>query len=139
MLKKIGLALGVLLLCFCFTGCSDKQYVKEISYSDFKKMIEEKQTFILEVMSSECSACKDFDPKIKEVANENKVTVHQLNIKKMSNEEWLEFSKNYSVSATPTTVFYTEGKEETVATRINGSVSKDKIVSKFQSMGYISK
>ena len=139
MLKKIGLVLGATLLCFCFTGCSNNEYIKEISYSDFKKMIDEKQSFILEVMRTDCSACKDFDPKIKEASNENKVTVHQLNIKKMSNEEWLEFSKIYSISATPTTVFYTEGKEETVATRINGSVSKDKIISKFKSMGYIEK
>lgn len=136
-MKKIAILFGCLLMILCLTGCNDNRYVKSVTYEEVTKMIEEKQSFILEVMSQDCSACKDFSPKLSEVTKEYEVTVYQLDIKNISSEDWSNFSDAYSVSSTPTTMFFTEGKEITVASRIDGSVSKDKIIAKFKAMDYI--
>lgn len=136
-MKKVIMLASSLLVLLCFTGCSNNQYIKNVNYEELTNMIEDNQSFILEVMSTDCSACQDFKPKLNEVTEEYKITVYSINIQDISSEDWTDFKSKYSVSSTPTTMFFTEGKEITVATRIEGSVSKDKIISKFKAMGYI--
>lgn len=136
-MKKIITMIGSFLMICLLTGCGNNQYIKQLSYSEFKEKVEGNESFILEVMSSTCSACEDFKPKLESVVNEYKITVYQLNTHNLSDEEWEEFSNFYSVTSTPTTMFMTEGKEISVATRIDGSVSKSKIISKMKAMGYI--
>lgn len=136
-MKKIMTIIGCFVLISLLTGCGNSQYIKPINYSELKEKMEQNESFILEVMSTTCSACEDFKPKLESVVNEYKVTVYQLNTHDMSDEDWEEFSTTYSVTSTPTTMFITEGKEISVATRIDGSVSKDKIISKMKAMDYI--
>ena len=65
-MKNIFKVSLMLLVIFLLSGCSNK-YLKEISYNEYNKLIENKESFILEVMSAECSACKNFKPKLEEV------------------------------------------------------------------------
>lgn len=127
------LKIGLLLICIlCLTACS-KSYLKEISYDEYKKLIENKETFILEVMREDCSACQSFKPKLESVAKEYKIEVKTISTDNLSDEELDEFA----ISGTPTVIFYIDGEEQTTASRINGSVSKDKIISKFKASGFI--
>ena len=55
----------------------------------------------------------------------------------LNEEESAELKKHFSFSGTPTTVFVIDGDEKTAATRINGDVSEEKIISKLKSNGFI--
>lgn len=135
-MKKVFKFSFLCLLILFISGC-EKNYMKEISYSEYEKLIEDKETFILEVMKTDCSACINFEPKIKAVANEYKLEIKYINIANLSDEEHDALTKKTGVSATPTVIFYNDGEEKTVASRINGSVSKEKIITKFKANGFI--
>ena len=81
--------LVILLALFLISGCS-KSYLKEISYDEYKKLLEDKETFILEVMSDDCTACKDFRPKLAEVASEYQIEVKYINIDKLTADQYDE-------------------------------------------------
>lgn len=134
---KKYLKLGII-LCFILilTGCK-KDYMKEISYKEYKNLIENKETFILEIMRTDCTACNNFKPKITQVANDYKIEVKYINTDHLSKEEVDELYEVTGISGTPTVIFYNEGTEKTVASRINGSVSVDKIISKFKASEFI--
>jgi len=137
-MKKIRF-LVLLTSILLLTGCSNNKYLQEISLKEYKNLIEEKETFILEVSSSECSACEALKPRLKEVINEYKIDVKYIDVAKLNDDEYNEFSKlsNFG-NATPIIIFYTKGTEETIATRIEGAVSKTKLIDKFTVMEYIS-
>lgn len=130
-MKKLKFLI-ILVALFLISGCS-KSYLKEISYDEYKKLLEDDETFILEVMSNDCTACKDFRPKLEEVASDYKIEVKYINIDKLTADQYDELA----VSATPTVIFYIDGEEETTAARIVGSVKKEKIISKFKASGFI--
>lgn len=135
-MKKIFKVSMLLLIIFLISGCN-KTYMKEISYNDYKKLIKKEETFILEIMRTDCSACINFKPKITEVANDYKVEVKYINTDNLTEDEVSKLYEDTGISGTPTVIFYINGKEETKSTRINGSVSTDKIISKFKTSGFI--
>lgn len=134
-MKKI-LSLSIVFIILLLTGCS-KTYVKEISYQEYKELINNKETFILEIMRTDCSACINFKPKLESVANEYKVEVKYINTDNLTDEEVDKLYIDTGISGTPTVIFYNEGIEKTKSSRINGSVSTDKIISKFKTNGFI--
>ena len=134
---KKYLKLGIIIIVtFILTGCT-KSYVKEISYNEYEELIKNKETFILEVMRTDCSACIKFSPKLKEVANKYKIEVKYINTDNITEEEYEKLEEKTGITGTPTVIFYNDGKEITKSTRINGSVSVDKIISKFKASGFI--
>lgn len=136
---KKSLKIVIILLAVClFTGCGNSSsYMKEISYSDYKELLENKETFILEIMRTDCSACISFKPKITQVTNDYKVEVKYINTDHITDEEKETLFDETGATGTPTVIFYHDGVEETVASRITGSVSVDKIISKFKASGFI--
>lgn len=127
-IKLVLLVIGVILL----TGCS-KSNLKEISYKEYKNLIDSKESFILEVMREECTACKSFKPNLEAVIDKYNIEVKYINTDKLSDDELDEFG----ISGTPTLIFYNDGVEETTASRLVGSVSQDKIIAKFKANGFI--
>ena len=111
--------------------------MKEINYKEYKNLIDNKETFILEIMKTNCSACENFKPKITQVAEDYKIEVKYINTDHLSEEEVDKLYEVTGINGTPTVIFYHEGKEKTVASRINGSVTVDKIISKFKASGFI--
>lgn len=137
-MKKLKFLSLLLLFVLILTGCNkENKYLVEISYKEFNKMVENKETFFVEVMQDGCQYCELFTPKLEEVLMENQVTGYKLNLSKLTEEEYKEFSLNYGDDGTPTTIFLTEGKEISKMQRITGNVSKTKIVSKLKGNGYI--
>lgn len=132
-IMKLSIVFTVILL---LTGCN-KNYVKEISYNEYKDLLKNKETFILEIMKTDCSACINFKPKLEEVANKYKVEVKYINTDHLNEENYQNLFDDTGITGTPTVIFYDKGIEETKSSRINGSVSTDKIISKFKANGYI--
>ncbi len=130
-MKKLKIGL-VILLIIVITGCS-KGYTNKISYDDYEKLIDNKESFILELMKDDCTACQSFKPKLKEVADEYKIEIKYINTDDLTTKQL----ESFGISGTPTVIFYIDGKEESTAARINGNVSKDKIISKFKASGFI--
>ncbi|MEG0994457.1 MAG: thioredoxin family protein [Bacilli bacterium] len=138
-MKKRGYLVLLLLILVCFvTGC-DKEYsnLKEINYKELAVLIDKKETFILEVVKTGCSACETYTPTFNEVLRDNKIKGYLINLAKVSEKDKLELDKITKVSATPTTVFIIKGEEESTLHRLVGNVNKDKIITKLKSLGYI--
>lgn len=138
-MKKIFLVLIVALSTILMvSGCNKKiTTYEEINYSDFKNKIENKESFVLFVGSSTCSACDKYKVTLDKFIKDYQVQIYYIDISKMNSDQMSEFMTVINFSSTPTTVFITDGVEKTVYNRIVGALSYSKIVSKFEKAGYI--
>lgn len=130
---KIGI---IFIFILMLSGCG-KNYMKEISYDEYQKLIANKETFILEIMRTDCSACINFKPKLEQVTKDYQIEIKYINTDNLTDEEYDKLSNETGISGTPTVIFYNDGIENTKSSRINGSVSTDKIISKFKANGLI--
>lgn len=129
--------LFIVLVVFLIVGCSKASGLENISYSEYKELISNKESFVLEVMRDGCSHCKTLKPRLENVASEYKLDIKVINLAHLSDEDYIEFTKEIGTGATPTVIFYKKGEEKSVATRIIGSVSEEKIINKFKDNGII--
>jgi predicted bacteriocin transport accessory protein len=131
-MKKILclLIIGIFLL----TGCSNN--LKTIKYDEFEKMINNKETFILEISQNGCSHCNEYNPIIKKVLKDNNITAYNLNISYISNKEYDKLKEEYNFSGTPTTMFFNKG-EEIFSSRIVGSTSETKLTKTLKRLKYV--
>ena len=132
-----GICLIVLVGAVIVDLVLSKSYLKEIKYNQVIDKIEKKESFVLLLSQTTCAHCMDFKPKLERVANKYKIKIYYLETDKLSKEENTELKTHFSFNGTPTTVFVIEGEEKTAATRINGDVSEEKIISKLKSNGFI--
>ena len=125
MKKKIKyLLIGILALML--TGCSSSNVITEIDYSKLEEMIDNKESFILEVVQTGCSHCEEFSPRFRAVLKTNDKEAYSLNLYNMTEEEGKKFSElTTSVSGTPTVLYFEDGKE--TSHKINGAVSNEEI------------
>lgn len=130
---KISIMCLVLITTLILTTACSNSNLKEINYKDYKKLIENKETFILEVMQTGCSHCTDIKPKLEKVTKDYNIEIKYINLTKMSKED----KEELGINGTPTILFYNNGVEETVASRISGDRPIDYIVSKFKANGFI--
>lgn len=134
-MKKILIIIGLILIT---VGCSKGLTTyKEIDYNTYKEMIENKESFILFIGSSECSHCKDYEITLNEVIKKYHVEVNYLNLLDLSDKQLNEFKSQISFSGTPTTIFIENGEETSHYNRIVGALDYDEIVDKFAENGYI--
>ena len=136
-MKKIIRILLVFCFIFLLVGCSSSDRIKDVSFSKLKSMINNKETFILEIMQDGCSHCQEFKPKFEDVLKENDLTAYSINLAKLSEEDSDELSKIYSFDGTPTVIFVKDGVEEPIIKRIVGSKSRDEIRQKLKNAGFI--
>lgn len=139
-MKKI-LSITVLLISILLlTGCgsSNDKYLEDISYDELKELVENKETFILEVYQDGCSHCAVFTPRFKKVLKEYNITAKAINFAKITQEEYDEFSLEYGKNiGTPTVMFFVEGNEKTKINRLVGEPSEKEIIRKLKQNGYI--
>ena len=140
-MKRAFKILTLLVFVFILTGCdiklTKKSYMKEISYKEYHELLDNKETFILEIMRTDCSACINFKPIITEVANDNKVEVKYINTDNITEEEVDKLFEETGISGTPTIIFYINGEEETISTRLVGTKTKDQVITRFKLMGFL--
>ena len=111
--------------------------LKEIKYDQMMEKVDKKETFIVLFSQTTCSHCQAFKPKLAVVAKEYNLKIYYLETDKVAADDYKQLKKNFSFSGTPTTLFIIKGEEKTAATRINGDVSKEKIITKLKSNGFI--
>lgn len=134
-MKKIFRIL--IILCFsCITGCSNN--IKEINYNEVNSLIKNKETFILYIGSASCSNCVEFEPKFNSVIKEYNIkNAKYIDLDNFDDDEKNNLNKIINISGTPTVVFIKNGEEESMTNRINGNVSKEKIISRLKANEYI--
>ena len=121
------------------TGCGSKKYTTydEISYSDYKEMISNKETFPLVIGRTGCSACELFKPTMEAFISKYDIDVKYIDISKLSDEENNEFSSLVGFNSTPTTIFFKDGEQTSTYYRIVGSDTLDNVVKAYKRMGYV--
>jgi len=136
MKKKIKFLLIGLLIIF-LTGCSNNaNTITEIDYSKLENLINNKESFILEVVQTGCVHCEEFSPRFKAILKTNDLESYSLNLYNLTNEEKEKFSNlTTNVTGTPTVLFFENGKE--TSNKISGAVSNEKIEEHLKKGGYI--
>lgn len=136
-MKKVFKLCLIMISILFITGCGGNKYLKKIDYKEYHKMLDNKESFVLEIMRTNCSACQNFKPKLEEFVKEYEVTVYYIDTDDLSDKEKDKLFDETGISGTPTVIFYNKGKEETKSSRINGSVPSERIISKFKANGII--
>lgn len=133
MRKFLLLVLGIL----CLTGCSTLKTYSEISYKDLNNMLDKKESFILFIGSSKCSACEKYEVTLNKVIEKYNVDIKYIDLAKLSDKENGELTSVFPISGTPATIFIEDGEEKDTYNRINGNVKYSKIVEKLKKNKYI--
>lgn len=103
--------------------------VKDIRYTDYKKMLDDGKTFIVMIVREGCTYCEQFAPVVKEVVEEKKLPIYSIDISTLEDDEVEEFQKSNSYLknkewGTPTTLVL-QGSE--VVDSLSGYTEKDKL------------
>ena len=142
-MKFVGFLGFIILIAviIIYVGCTNKNkdYFIGLSYEELNKKIENKDNFILCVSSTTCSHCAEYKPKLKEIANKYKVEIYYTDVDLYNKEDNKSFSDSYKITGTPTTLIFIDGKEVSVMSRIEGDVSKDKVISTLNKYDFIKK
>lgn len=111
-MKKLMGILTILFIAVGLSACGGSSKVAKVQPSDIAKKVEAKETFITIVSSSTCAACKEFAPVVEEFAkNNDKLTIVDVETDKISDtEQKTKFVNTYSISSTPTILFFKDGK-----------------------------
>lgn len=129
-------AILILITTILLTGCSTT--MKAISYQELTNLKKDKKTFILEVMQDGCSHCEEFTPRMESMTKKYKLdNVYQLNLSKLTKNEFNLFSKDLGITSTPTTCFFKDGKELGELYRLEGAVKTDLLIKKLKNLNYI--
>lgn len=131
------ICLVVLIVAIFVERNLNKSYFIKLEYDDVIEKIENKEDFVLVLSQTTCSHCASYKPKVEEVANEYKVNLYYIEVDLLSADEKKEFVTHVNFSSTPSTVFILDGYEKTSANRINGDASKEKLIHKLKSNGFI--
>lgn len=133
----IAICLIILVGAFIADRILGKSYLKELKYDQVIEKIENKDSFVLLLSQTTCSHCIDFKPKLAKVAKEYEVEIYYIETNLLDSDEHTKLNSYFNFKGTPTTVFVIDGEEKTAANRIDGDVSKEKIISKLKSNGFI--
>ena len=151
MQKKKNIILGVLVCILVILVCtlllvivkkynpskSEYESVLNIDLTGLKEKIDNKEKFVLVITQTGCSHCMAYLPVLDEIGKDYKLTFYDINMTNLSDEEKTEFNKLVRISGTPTTIFYTDGEEKTTTSRLVGEKTKEKIINRLKSEGYI--
>lgn len=135
-IAAFGLLIYAMITTATINAEKDKMLI-QLKYSELEKKIEKKDSFILVITQKKCSHCAEYKPILKDVLYEYNIKAYEIDQTTLSQTEKGKLKDIANISGTPTTVFIHEGAEIATATRIHGSTSKDKIISRFKAMGYI--
>ncbi len=134
--KKI-IFLVMLMGIFLLTGCKNNlNTVKEIDFATLESKIENKDTFILEVVQTGCSHCEEFSPVFRSVLGKYNLKGYSINLSNLTEEEKDKLYEITEVEGTPTVCFFKKGNEE-VMNKIVGAVSNKEVVNKLKDAKYI--
>ena len=132
------IALIYLILLIVLYNYFNRSRLYELNVDNVIEKINNKDSFILCISATYCEHCKEYKPKLEDISQKYELDIYYIDFDKYSENEQQLFRNYISFDgSTPVTLFIKNGEEETTVNRINGNVSKDKIISKFKSNGFI--
>ena len=123
-----------LVYVLAFKDPSNLVYIK---VSDLQEKIKNKDSFILVVSQTGCSHCEQYLPELDRTLDEYDLQANVINLTNLKDEEENTLKQMISYTGTPTTYFFIDGQEKTTLNRFVGYASKDKLVERLQTLGYI--
>ena len=101
--------------------------LNQISYSEYKKMVDEGSAFIVIIERAGCSYCQQYMPIVEEVSKEKKIAITYIDTDTLTEEEFNELSTTNKYLkknnwGTPTTLFMLGDR---IVDSIGGYVEKD--------------
>lgn len=138
-MKKVCKLISIFLMIFFLSGCGGLKSYKEISYKETKEKINNKETFILYIGSSSCTACKSFKPVLEKVIKDYQIKVSYIDVSKLSDEEVNEFSTIINFGNSTPKVYFIKDGEYSQYNAIKGTQEYDYVVEKMKTNGYIEK
>ena len=147
-MKKI---LIVLLSLFAIVGCGNKVYDKyqvtkvakndtriktytNITYDEYTKKIEEKESFVILLWQTGCSHCEAFEPKLNKIISYFNLNIYGLNLAELSEEEYAKVKNKTFISGTPTMVYIKEGRN---SQKLVGDKDESEILEFLTKIGYL--
>lgn len=125
-------------ILIALVGCSrNSDYLKNINLKDLEKKINNKDRFILLISNKDCINCKNFEPKLKSIINDNKIIIYKIDTFYLSVKEFNTLKNYTSHNGTPTIEFFVNGTENSTLNRIVGNVSNTVVIQKLKDNNYI--
>lgn len=134
-MKKI-FVIALALICITLTGCGNGKDLVEISYDELATKIENEESFVLYVGSSECSHCADYKPTLEKIIYENKLDVYYINLAKLSDAKRKAVLDKAEAEGTPMTVYIEKGKTKSEP-RVEGARDYDTTLEFFKELGLV--
>ena len=132
------------------TGCTKKPktaiveepkervYMTEIDYNQFHSLLEEKATFILEVIEDNNFGCSNFHKKLEKIAQDYKVEIKYINIDHLSDDIKEKFKEEMNIdNYFPITHLFKNGIES-IETNIYGDTLSTLVIKTLSEEGFIS-
>jgi len=133
----IAIILLISLIVLLILNNKEKTTLTELTYTEVKEKIDNKEDLVLILSQSTCSHCADYKPKAKQVAENYNINIYYLDYD-IANEDKNEILKYFNFDgSTPTTLFYKKGKEISIMERISGDVEKKVLIDKLKKLEYI--
>lgn len=126
-MRKIVLTLLAIIL---LTGCEEKTSIYDnykavtnnttiytesipLTYSEYEKKIENKESFVLLMWQTGCGHCQTFEPVLNEVIKKYNLQIYSINIGEITDTEYAKLKNKTFVDGTPTTIVFKEGVTQT--------------------------
>ena len=122
----IGIVFLILSLVLMFTKKNkDGNHIVEISYSEYSEKIKEDKYTIILLTSPTCSHCVNYKPYVNAAAEENDLTVYNINLNNLEYDQYVEIHDKYNAIKdeyddknnpgipTPVTIITKNGEEVT--------------------------
>lgn len=135
-MKKILCAIVILSLVL-LTGCKKYDGYSELTFNELQTKLENKDSFVLVLGSSTCSACAKYQEVMKDVISDKQVEIFYLDLQQLSKEEYAKIYSKYVIVSTPTTVFIKEGLETSTYDRIVGAANYTDVIKNLEKHGFI--
>lgn len=138
MKKTINLMI-IILAVVLITGCSKKKLetYDEITYAEYREMIDNHETFPVVIGLSTCSACSLFKGTMDVFIQKYQVDVKYIDIHSLEENDYNSLKLELGFSSTPTTVFVINGEHKNTEDRIVGAAALSEVTKKYKEMGYI--
>lgn len=135
-MKKLLKVLYVLPLILLMVGCGKKGY-NEIDFKTFENLVDKKESFVLVVGSSTCSACATYEVTMEKIISDYNLDIKYIDVSKLTEKESskLDAKTHYNYS-TPVTVFFKKGVLDNSST-LRGAHNSKNVIKKLTKNDYI--
>lgn len=138
-MKKKGIIITLLSLSiiavfgYLFYYISLPKTYKEVTYEEYRELVESNEKFVLFIGSATCSHCTTYKKTINRVIEDYHINVYYIDLSKLDEKQAANINSHFPFGGTPTTIVIQNGEEyERARTRIEGSKNYEYTVEKLK-------